>query len=31
LIPGKKVHLTFKASAVHLVPDNIHTKGGERE
>lgn len=31
LIPGKKVHLTFKASAVHLLPDNIHTKGGERE
>jgi len=31
LIPGKKVHLTFKASAVHLVPDNIHTKGGECE
>jgi hypothetical protein len=23
--------LTFKASAVHLMPENIHTKGGERE
>ena len=31
LIPGKKVYLTFKASAVHLMPENIDTKGGEHE
>ncbi|MFQ6067146.1 MAG: ABC transporter ATP-binding protein [bacterium] len=31
LMVGKKVYLTFKASAVHLMPKNIHTKGGERE
>jgi molybdopterin-binding protein len=28
---GKKVYLTFKASAVHLMPKNVDNKGGERE
>lgn len=28
---GKKVYLTFKASAVHLMPKNIDSKRGERE
>jgi molybdopterin-binding protein len=31
LMAGKKVYVTFKASAVHLMPENIHTKGGECE
>lgn len=31
LTPGKKVYLTFKASAVHLMPENIHTQGGDSE
>ena len=31
LTPGKKVYLTFKASAVHLMPENIDIKGGECE
>ena len=31
LTPGKKVYLTFKASAVHLMPENSDVKGGERE
>lgn len=31
LTPGRKVYLTFKASAVHLMPQNMDTKGGERE
>lgn len=31
LTPGKKVYLTFKASAVHLMPENSDVKGGECE
>ena len=31
LTPGEKVYLTFKASAVHLIPGNSNVKGEERE
>ncbi len=31
LTHAKKVYLTFKASAVHLMPENLNVKGGERE